>query len=49
MEAYCEEVWCLEDKFYGLELNHVAHRYNEATNELAKMLLVGPQFHLMFS
>jgi hypothetical protein len=24
MEAYCDEVWCLEDKFYGLELNHVA-------------------------
>jgi ribonuclease HI len=24
MEAYRDEVWCLEDKFYGLELNHVA-------------------------
>jgi hypothetical protein len=24
MEAYCDEVRCLEDKFYGLELNHVA-------------------------
>jgi hypothetical protein len=24
MEAYCDEVWRLEDKFYGLELNHVA-------------------------
>jgi hypothetical protein len=24
MEAYCEVVWCLEDKFFGLELNHVA-------------------------
>jgi ribonuclease HI len=23
MEAYCEEVWRLEDKFFGLELNHV--------------------------
>ena len=22
MEAYCDEVRCLEDKFYGLELNH---------------------------
>jgi hypothetical protein len=23
IEAYCEEVWRLEDKFFGLELNHV--------------------------
>jgi ribonuclease HI len=37
MEAYCDEVWCLEDKFYGLELNHVARRYNETTDELAKI------------
>jgi hypothetical protein len=37
MEAYCEEVWCLEDKFYGLELNHIARRYNEATDELTKI------------
>jgi ribonuclease HI len=37
MEAYCEEVWRLEDKFHGLELNHVARRYNEAADELAKI------------
>jgi ribonuclease HI len=37
MEAYCEEVRRLEDKFHGLELNHVAHRYNEATDELVKI------------
>jgi ribonuclease HI len=37
MEAYCEEVWCLEDKFHGLELNHVARRYNEAADELRKI------------
>jgi hypothetical protein len=37
MEAYCGEVRCLEDKFYGLELNHVARRYNETTDELAKI------------
>jgi hypothetical protein len=37
MEAYCEEVWRLEDKFLGLELNHIAHRYNEAADELAKI------------
>jgi ribonuclease HI len=32
MEAYCDE-----DKFYGLELNHVARRYNETADELAKI------------
>jgi ribonuclease HI len=37
MEAYCDEVRRLEDKFYGLELNHVARRYNETANELAKI------------
>jgi ribonuclease HI len=37
MEAYCDEVWCLEDKFYRLELNHVARRYNETVDELAKI------------
>jgi ribonuclease HI len=37
MEAYCDEVWRLEDKFYGLELNHVARWYNETTDELAKI------------
>jgi ribonuclease HI len=26
MEAYCDEVWRLEDKFYGLELNHIARQ-----------------------
>jgi ribonuclease HI len=37
MEAYCDEVLRLEDKFYGLELNHVARRYNETADELAKI------------
>jgi hypothetical protein len=37
MEAYCDEVRSLEDKFYGLELNHVARRYNETVDELAKI------------
>jgi hypothetical protein len=37
METYCEEVRRLEDKFYGLELNHIARRYNEAADELAKI------------
>jgi hypothetical protein len=37
MEAYCDEVRRMEDKFYGLELNHIARRYNETADELAKI------------
>jgi hypothetical protein len=37
MEAYCDEVRRLEDKFYGLELNHIARRYNDTADELAKI------------
>jgi ribonuclease HI len=37
MEAYYDKVRRLEDKFYGLELNHVAWRYNETVDELAKI------------
>jgi hypothetical protein len=37
MEAYCDEVQRLEDKFYGLELNHIARRYNETADELTKI------------
>jgi hypothetical protein len=37
MEAYCKEVRCLEDKFHGLELNHIVRRYNEAIDELTKI------------
>jgi ribonuclease HI len=36
-EAYCDEVRRLQDKFYGLELNHIARRYNETADELAKI------------
>jgi hypothetical protein len=39
MEAYCDEVRRLEDKFYGLELNHIARRYNETADELTKIAL----------
>jgi ribonuclease HI len=39
MEAYCDEVRRLEDKFYGLELNHIARRYNKTADELAKIAL----------
>jgi hypothetical protein len=28
----------LEDKFHGLKLNHIARRYNEATDELTKIM-----------
>jgi ribonuclease HI len=37
VEAYCKAVRALEDKFYGIELNHVPRRYNEEANELAKI------------
>jgi hypothetical protein len=37
MEAYCDEVRRLENKFYGLELNHIARLYNETADELAKI------------
>ena len=37
MEAYYKLVRHLEDKFDGLELNHIARKYNEAADELAKM------------
>jgi hypothetical protein len=35
--TYCDEVRRLEDKFHGLELSHVARRYNETADELAKI------------
>jgi ribonuclease HI len=38
MEAYCKAVRALEDKFYGIELNHVPCRYNEEADELAKIV-----------
>jgi hypothetical protein len=38
MEAYCKDVRALEDKFYGIELNHVPRRYNEEADELAKIV-----------
>jgi hypothetical protein len=37
MEAYCDEVRRLEDKFFGLELNHIDRRYNETADKLAKI------------
>jgi ribonuclease HI len=37
MEAYCTAVRALEDKFYGIELNHIPHKYNEEAHELAKI------------
>ena len=47
MEAYYKLVRRLEDKFDGLELNHIAWKYNEAADELAssgppKCLCQGP-------
>ncbi|XP_066344010.1 uncharacterized protein [Miscanthus floridulus] len=37
MEVYCKLVRHLEDKFDGLELNHIAQKFNEAADKLAKM------------
>jgi len=37
MEAYCNAVRRLEDRFNGLELNHVPHKHNEDADELAKI------------
>ena len=37
MEAYCNVVRLLEDKFDGLELNHIVCKYNEEADELAKI------------
>ena len=37
MAAYCQEVRWLEDKFDGLELNHIPRRLNEAADTLAKV------------
>ena len=37
MAAYCREVLQLEDKFDGLELNHILRWLNEAADALAKM------------
>ena len=36
MAMYCQEVQWLEDKFDGLELNHIPRRLNEAADALAK-------------
>jgi ribonuclease HI len=37
IEAYYKAVRALEDKFYGIELNHVPRRYNKEADELAKI------------
>jgi probable phosphoglycerate mutase len=37
MEAYCNTVRALEDKFYGIELSHIPRKYNKEADELAKI------------
>jgi probable phosphoglycerate mutase len=37
MEAYCNTVRDLEDKFYSIELNHIPRRYNEEADKLTKI------------
>ena len=36
MASYCQEVRQLEDKFDGLELNHIPRHLNEAADMLAE-------------
>jgi ribonuclease HI len=38
MEAYCKAVRRPEERFDGLELNHIARKHNEAVDELAKIV-----------
>jgi hypothetical protein len=35
-------VRALEDKFYGIELNHIPRKYNEEADKLAKMRITIP-------
>jgi ribonuclease HI len=44
MEAYCNAVRRLEDKFDGLELNHIVRKYNKEADELPRSRLGGPPF-----
>jgi hypothetical protein len=37
MVTYCQVVRLLEEKFDGLELNHIARHSNEVADELAKL------------
>jgi ribonuclease HI len=37
MEAYCNAIRALEDKFYGIELKNVPRQYNEEADKLAKI------------
>jgi hypothetical protein len=37
MVVYHRAVHLLEDKFDGLELNHITRRFNKATDELAML------------
>jgi ribonuclease HI len=38
MEAYYKAVRRLEERFDGLELNHIVRKHNEAVDELAKIV-----------
>jgi hypothetical protein len=49
MEAYCNTMCALKDKFYGIELNHIPRRYNEEVDELAKIASGRITFPRMFS
>jgi hypothetical protein len=38
MATYCRAVCLSKDKFDGLELNHVTRRFNDAVDDLTKMV-----------
>jgi hypothetical protein len=38
MVAYYQAICLLEDKFDGLELNHIARQFNEVADELTKLV-----------
>ena len=37
MDAYCQEVRKLEERFWGLELHHIPQKQNPGADALAKM------------
>jgi len=38
MDAYCQEVRKLEERFQGLELHHIPQKQNPGADALAKMV-----------
>jgi ribonuclease HI len=45
MDAYCQEVRKLENKFYGLEFHHIVHDNNVAADVLSKLGVFVHELH----